>query len=564
MSGQSIPRAAQPTRGPQAPPRRPEVLGRLLGSERSEPSRDALSRRELTLVMLALALLGLAVYAPMRHGGFYLDDWSNAAGTIDPAPGQTVLGYFSNLTLYRPVLVLYIPLTYLVFGAHMAYLLAWSGLIAVFASVMLYGLLRTLGVPLVHAATIAALALLYPWSDSTRMWETASLVTLAAALALAGIWVALVGLRRRSWRLHACAALLYLTSIWTYEITLPLIVLAGLLYTAKAGWRAARARWAVDLVVALLAAAWVGTQTTQESRGLSPDLEHLKEIVISGGTLLGRTLLPIGPQRTTLALVVLGVVALLGIGVWARRDRLGGVAGWGMRGWLLLGCGGLVIAACGWVMFIPANPYFTPSVYGVTNRVNGLSGFGLVIAVYAAFGIAGRLLAQLAPRARRLSLVATMALALVLGVAYVHVIERHIRIWNAAFRAEMAGIGEMRTQFRTLPRGSVVFTSDYPAYETLGVPIFSASWDVDGMIKLQYKDGSLSAYPVLPGQHLSCEKAGISVQGAGGLPGVTAPYGSARLLDVHDGEHARPLNMQQCQAVAGRYVPGPLYVSTSY
>jgi hypothetical protein len=149
------------------------------------------------------------------------------------------------------------------------------------------------------------------------------------------------------------------------------------------------------------------------------------------------------------------------------------------------------------------------------------------------------------------------------GVAYVHVLERHSGIWNTAYRAESAAIGEMRTQFPRLPSGATVFASDYPDYQTLGVPIFSAQWDIDGMIKLQYKDGSLSAYSVLPGLSLVCRESGVGLQGAE-APTITAPYGDARLLDLQTGRHSQPRDQRECQAEAGGYVPGPLYLSLSY
>jgi hypothetical protein len=532
-----------------------------------EPQRP-LATREFLLVSLMLLVLGTIVYAPhVRHGGFYLDDWSNGAEALYPPAGSGiggVLSSFAKLTLYRPVLVLYVPLTYLVFGTHMAFQLAWAVMLAIFASAMLYGVLRTLGVPRLHATLLAALVLVYPWFDATRLWETASQATLSIGFTFAGLWLALVGIRRRSWRLHCGAMALYLTSILTYEVTLPLIAAAGGLYTVRSGWRASRARWGGDLITVLAGGLWVGTQTSRESRGISADVRHLKEIVTSGGTMLGRTLLPIGEQRTTPALVAFFLILIIGLvanlyfrGHFAQR------AGWGLREWLLLAGAGLLVAVLGWIMYIPANPYYTPSVYGFTDRVNALAGFGLVIAVYAVLGIAVSLVGTLLPRRQAVIAMATIVCGLLLGLAYVRVLERHIRIWNTAFRAEMAGIGEMRMQFPHLPPGTTVFTSDYPAYQTLGVPIFSTDWDVNGMVKLQYKDGTLSAYPVLPGLLLVCRADGVGLQGAG-APAVTAAYGAVRFLNVHTGQHAQPRSKRACDAVVRYYTPGPLYLSLSY
>jgi hypothetical protein len=505
----------------------------------------------------------------VRHGGFYVDDWSNGASALYPPGGAGIggaLSTFAKVTLYRPVLVLYVPLIYYVFGTHMAFQLAWAVTLAIFVSAMLYGVLRSFEVPRVHAWALAGLALVYPWFDSTRLWVTASQATLSIGLTFAGLWLALEGVQKRSWKLHAAAAALYLTSILTYEITLPFIAAAGCLYVLRAGWRVARARWGVDLVVVLIGGLWVGTQTNHESFGIAADLRHLEEIVTGGATILGRTLIPVGDQRTALALAVFMVVLFAGlVANFGLGTRFAQGSGWVLRNWLLLAAAGLVVAALGWLILVPANPYYTPSIYGVTNRVNALAGFGLVIAVYAMFGVVGSLVGGLAPRAQR-PVVVTLVIIIcgsLLGAAYVRVLERHIRIWNTAFRAEMAGIGEMRMQLPKLPRGATVFTSNYPASQTLGVPIFSTDWDVNGMIKLQYRDGTLSAYPVLPGLRLVCGSAGLGLQGPG-APVVTAPYGTAWLLNVQTGQHVLPKDERKCQAVVGGYTPGPLYLSFTY
>jgi hypothetical protein len=523
--------------------------------------------RELIGAWLALAVVGALAFAPhVLHGGFYLDDWSNGADVLRPPGGPGLdhaLSEFVKLTLYRPVLILYEPLIFFVFGTHMAYQLAWAASLAILVAGILYGILRTLGVPWLHAWPIAALTILYPWFDSTRFWETADQATLSIAFAFAGLWLAIIGLQKRSWRWHGFAALLYLLSILTYEVTLPLIAGFGVLYWLCAGWRAARVRWAIDLLVVVVGGLWVGTQTNHESYGASADFKHLQEIVTSGGTILGRTLVPVGTQRTSLALTAIALVLIVGLVVdLATRRRSREHVGWGLRSWLLLAAGGLFVAVLGWTMFIPANPYYTPSVYGVTNRVNALAGFGLVITVYATLGVVAALVGRLRPKMRLLPAL-TIVLALLLGVAYVKVLERHSQIWNAAYRAEEAGIGEMRMQFPKLSPGATVFVSNYPAYETLGVPIFSSSWDVNGMIKLQYKDGTLSAYPVIAGLSLVCRADGVGLQGVG-APAVTAPYGTARLLDAATGRNARPNDERACQAVAGTYTPGPLYLSLTY
>jgi hypothetical protein len=531
-------------------------------------SNRPLSAREALLASGALAILAALVLAPhILHGGFYLDDWADAAGFRYPPGGQSFgneLSFFWDSFHYRPILILYTPLKYFVFGTHMGWILAWTAFLAVLIGGLLYGVLRTLGVPWFHAWPIAALTIVYPWFDSVRLWGSTNPPPVSIALALAGLWVALWALQGHSWRVHLIASALYLLSILTYEITLPLIAVFGGLYVLRAGWRTGRVRWAMDLVVVAIGAIWDKTQTTRSISGLSGSLTHLKEIVTGGGEIAGRTLAPLGERpHTGPALALLAVVLIVGLAVWmSTSERTSPKPGWSLREWLLLAAAGLVVAALGWVIFIPADPYYTPTVFEETNRVNALAGLGLVIAAYAALGIFGVLVARLFKH-RAWALPLTLALACLLGAAYVHVLERHIGAWDNAFRLEAAAGDRMQHQLPNLPTGTTVFTANYPAYLAFGVPVFATTWDLSGMIKLRYDDASLAAYPLVEGEELVCDRSSMILRGAAGTV-AEASYGRVRLLDLGTGRHAAPRDRRVCRDVIDSYVPGPLYLSTAY
>lgn len=527
--------------------------------------------RETLLAFLALGAVAAATLGPyVLDGGFYLDDWGDAAGRFYPPGGasfENVLSYFYDIFHYRPVLVLYTPLKYFLFGTSIPLHLAWTALLAVLIATMLYGILRTLGVPWYHAWVIAALSIIYPWFDSVRLWESANPPPVSICIALLGLWIALIGAKRRSWRLHACSAVLYLLSILTYEITLPLIAAFGVLYVLIAGWRVAKVRWAVDLAVVILGGIWMGTHTTRSVSGVSNDLTHLEEIVSGAAMLAGRTLIPVGPQpRTVLALLAAGAVIAVGVVIYVcrwRRSKVVAGSNWDLPQWLLMLAAGLLVAVLGWLIFIPADPYYTPTVYGITNRVNALAGYGLVIAAYAVLGTGGCLLGELFARFRSRLPVVTVALAVLLGAAYIHVLDRHVGIWQKAYQTQLVAIDRMKKQYPTLPPGTMLFTSNYAAYQTLGVAIFAATWDVDGMMKLEYGDGTVSGYPVIGMMELACRSDGIGLRGAGAPP-VVAPYGKARLLNLATGEHSAPSNRSRCRKVVGRYVAGPMYLESAY
>jgi hypothetical protein len=522
----------------------------------------------MSLALVALGFVALLALAPhLQHGGFYLDDWSNAAISLQP-PGSpnfgNALSAYADMTIYRPVLVVYVPLTYFILGMHMHYHLALAACLAVLAATMFYGVLRTLGTPWVHAALLAALAIVFPWSDSTRLWATADQVSLSIFFMTAGLLIALLGLRRDSWRWHACAASLYLLSILTYEVTLPVVACAGALYCLQAGWRAARLKWLVDVAVALMAGIWVGAHTARTASGVAGDLAHLKQIVVAGGTILGRAGLPLGSTQT--ALVLSAIVACLWVGTVACLsfpDRFSAKRGWGLRNWLLLTGGGLVVAALGWTMFIPADPYYTPTIYGEVNRVNGLAAFGLILAVYGSFGIFGALVGQVRPKTTVLATSVTVLLGVVLLASYVHVLRRHIEIWNLAFFAETYALSKTREELPRLPHGTTVFASGYPANQSPGVPILDTTWDYDGMVKMEYDDSTLLASPVLPGLNLACRDPGVVLEREG-TPEIVGAYGAVRLLNLETGHHSSPESRRQCQRVVGSYISGPLYLSPTY
>ncbi len=531
--------------------------------------RTAVSVKEVLLACAGMTLVAAAVFGPHVSGwGFFLDDWADAANRFYPAGGDSfsnVMTYFSSTFQYRPVLVVFTPLKYFIFGSDMPAQFVWTLFLAVAIATMIYAILRTLGVPWVHAGLIGALTLIYPWFDSTRLWESANPAPLSITIALAGFCLALVGLARRSWRWHVGAAFLYLISVLTYEVTLPLILVAGVVYTVRAGWKEARWRWAADIVAAVAGGLWVGTHTTRSVEGLSADFSHLGEIIESGSTIVARSFLPVGQNTHRTAMLLLAAAVLIaGVAVYLWRRRSGaGEEGWGLRGWLLLAAAGLTVTVLGWTIYIPADPYYTPNIFGVGNRVNALAGYGLVVLAYALVGIACSVVAEFLPTARRYVAYAVPILAVVLGAAYVHVLDRHIGVWEEAYSIQRAGIAKMKSIYPKLPPESTVFTSGYPSNLSPGVPIFAASWDENGMIKLEYEDGSLSAYPMTEGTAVVCGPEGISLEGPGAVP-IVSPYGKAHLLNLGNGEHVTPRSRRQCLAVSGRYVPGPTVMTAAY
>lgn len=524
--------------------------------------------------IVALILLGivalLALYPRLRYGGFHLDDWSNAAVALRP-PGSPDVGKaisgFADFTLFRPVLVLYVPLTYFVLGMHMHLHLALAAVLAVMAGTAFYGVLRTLGTPWLHAGLIAALTILFPWSDATRLWATAGLVTLSTLFMLTGLFLALQGLRRGAWRWHAYATPLYLLSILTYEVTLPVIACFGVLYWLRFGWRAARWRWLADLGAVAAGALWVAVNTIRTTSDLGGTLEHLKQVVEGGGTVLGRAGFALGSEVTMPVLLCLATILVAGcVALRAFPDRFASTDNWGLRNWLQLMLGGMAVAALGWAMFVPsAEAYYTPSVLGESNRINGVAGLGLILTVYGGFGVVGALVGQLKPGRAWLASGVTVLLGVVLAASYTHVLRRHIELWNLAYSAEASGMQKTKELVPNPPPGTTIIAGSYPENQALRVPIFANTWDYDGMVKMEYDDFSLTALPVLENFNMHCRPGGLWLTREGERePLKTALYGTIRMVNLATGEHATPRSQLDCRRVVRSYVPGPTYLSLSY
>lgn len=525
--------------------------------------------RETLLISCALGVLAAVLFAPhLQHGGFYMDDWSNGARALQPPANPDIgkaVSAFVELTLYRPVLVVYVPIVYVVLGSDMQLHLAWALVLAVLASIIFYGLLRTTTVPWPHALLLAALALVFPWSDSTRLWATADQVTLTMIFMGAGLLVALRSLDRPLWPRHATAAVLYLLSILAYEITLPLIACLGFLYWARGGWKIAKTRWLIDLAAVALGGAWTAAHTPRVSSGPSAWIDHLGQIVNGGGEMIGRSAWALGSPRTTLALCILAAILTAGlVALVAFPNRFRSGVGWGLRNWLVMAFVGLAVASLAWVVFVPADPYYTPTVYGEVNRVNGLAAPGLILLVYGSFGVLAALLGGMRGTPRWLPAVGPVVLAIALFLSYAHVLRRHISIWDSAFMTEKTILGKIKQALPDLRGGSHLILTGNPANQTLGVPIFASSWDLDGAIKLKYNDSTLSARPLMQGTKVVCLSNGVELWGTGVQPEPIGPYGTVWFFNVTNGRILMPRNSRQCGYAARDYRPGPLYLSVAY
>ena len=530
-----------------------------------EASPRCASRRELWAIALLLLVAAAAVYGPhVFSGGFTVDDYGHAVGVDHPRDG--ILQDYWQVTSNRPGLVIYIPLTHVVFGPHPSLHIALAILLAVLMSTTLYALMRRLAFAPIHASAVAVLVLLFPWSDSSVFWAVAGHISLAIAFGLGGVILALRGLearadgrRRRGRQLHAGAVALYALSVLTYETAAVALLFAGALYLTHASWPVVRRRWIVDVAVILPCLVWNATRADRERPSLDAMIDHAGAIADAGGTVFAWAALPFGEaDREVVLLVLLAVICAAAVVrmLLPRPDEARPVLG----RWIAMAGAGVLIAAATWVLYIPADPYYSPTTPGVGNRVNVMAAVGVVIGVYAVVVLGATLLFRGLPGWKRAASSLSVAVAAVLAIGYAADVRSDQQAWARAETEADAVLDAIQATVPNPPPGSVIYTFGHPGNERPGISIFGSTWDLLGAVQLRYDDPGLRAYPVLDGTTISCLKDGLGPQG----PGDWSPerygarYGSAYFVNVSSVTAGRIDSREQCEIALPSYVPGPV------
>jgi hypothetical protein len=567
------------TRGPleASAPASVEPTARVPPTEKGEvPPRARLaagpSLREVALVALGLAAFALIVFrAHITHGSFYYDDWSNAAlNAYPPSPGFSgSLKAFWQLTGFRPMLALYMPMLYTVLGTHEHAQLAWAVLLVAFMATALFAVLRTLGIQKVHALLISALAIIFPASDATRLWPTAATASLVIGVYLCGLLLALRGLaatgRRTRIAYHAGAVALYLVAIATYELVATVALISVLIYAWQGGVRPALKRFAVDVTAIVVLLAYTVSQSKiDKSHSLGESVSHAGTIFDQSLTIIASAAEPFGSPSRDVVITLLLAVLLLGAIVWWRLPRNDG-ARRSIGGWLLTAIAATLWAWAAWAVFVPADPYYSPERLGVGNRVNAVAGVCVVIAVYATAMVAISVVSRLVRGRRRgtssnprVAVAAGLVVALALGIGYVRKLDHDDSAWNLASRWQNRVFDSLRGGLPHPREGATIYAFDYPAYTDPGVPTFASNWDLNGAVKLLYHRSSISGYPAVVGVSMICTSDSVYPSGDGYTAQFGARYGLAYLIDVSTGQVAAPRSRTECARDVPQFRPGPL------
>jgi hypothetical protein len=524
--------------------------------------REAAAGRWLWVGFLILAGLIYAGY--VEHGGWYYDDWlfyGNAKvhpGGIFDDFGQCA----ETVTGGRQLVCAYHVTEYNLFGGHRGlYHVAMIGFLALDAT-LLAAIVRRARVGVVWAALAGAALILFPAADSTRLWAVAAIGQYVMALTLGSILLAQIA-TTRSWgrgtlALHAASVVLALIALLSYEVALPLLLLGGPAYLAATwpDWRRAVKRWAFDLAALLVFLFYrLVLHPVDDSTGF---VVHRKlDAVIDRGLALE------GDAWRTWHYVfapgALGVLALLTIvaaGVACavlRPERRRRLLGFG-----LLGVYGVVLSAVSALVFITANDLYRLQVGSTFNRLNLPGGFGYVLVAVALLGVVWEV-ARALPLKPWPGVVALLLLVAWGANHQLGISSSHKEAWEASWQDQERVIPGFRAALADVPANADVIGFDFPLWERDFVPVYSASWDLLGMLFYETHLRPASALPRFP--DLACAADGVTT---GGVTASTYDDSARPLYFVSPvrRQAVRIDDQKTCERILARWPANPFWGST--
>lgn len=514
----------------------------------------------------AVAVVSAILFVPyVLAGGWLGDDWWTEATAHFSGMGGVVHALI-RAEPTRPVQDVYLGLVHVVLGGHPHLQVALAATLSMVMSLLVLSVLRKLGFDLLTSFSAALLTLLFPFSDSTWLWSTGGAITLCVVLWLTGLLAALKGLRQQPggqpW--HALAVMLYVASLLTYELVLPVIVMSGLIYFAQAPRRVARRRWAADVVAVCLVVAldlYVGNR--HHTLGLGGALHHVRLIAGQARMLLARSFVPFGSVSDIAILAAW--FALLVAACVVRGTSPDRYIRTETGRWLKLTTAGTLIAVGGWGVLAPAKLWYEPLSQGIGNRINILAGIGVVLVVVAGLSLACSLIVSAWKRAPAWVAPGFALIAVaVVAVGYGRLTVRDRAGYERAAAEESNVLAAIHSIRPPPQNGSTLIVAGSPLQAAPGVPVFATAWDLGSAVELLEDDPSVTAWP-LPGANVwdfglvrvGCHEHRVTISGIG--VGVAFPparsagrYGRTQVFDVRGRWRASIDDIATCRRIAQR------------
>lgn len=481
-----------------------------------------LVRRPGPFVGLGLVGLALGIYLPFAvKAGWYYDDWGLLQAAHAAGGRASWIDRFNACEQVvsdgRKLECTFNVTEYQLFGSHRAaYALVSIGLLVLMA-VLVYAILRRCRLAWPWAAAAGALLIVFPGSDSSRLWPVGSNGQYVFCLALIGIVIALSALRRPArWPqllLHVIAALLFIAALFTYEIVLPLIAVTGLIYWAAYRDRRALWRGAVDLGIAgaFVLYRLVFAPVDQASgfvvhRTLRNDLGRAWTLLKTAWSTWQQTFAPGWGGFAAIAVVLLAAtICFTRIPDFRRR----------LRPWFALLAASIAVAGISALSFLTANDLYLLDLDGTFNRLNLPGSFAYACAFVALLGLVYELVRRFLPR-RGFALAAVGAIAAASVWNQLGISSAHKRAWEVSWSEQRTALAGYRVAVRGLPSDARLIGMGAPLYEDGFVPVFAATWDLQGAIAYTTAVKPPAAMPLDPA--LQCGASGLVSNGAVQMP----------------------------------------------
>jgi hypothetical protein len=563
MSGSASQRTTTPDLQAGSPTTQPHDAKPVGEGRAGKAARVAkyLEGRPSVTAALVLAVASIALWAPpVQDLGFYYDDWALLAA-LEDAPSNSPVDLYNSCRdiepAGRPGGCVYHTAAYLATGGRArAYHLMSLGLVWI-SGLLLYLLLVRCRMPRGAALGVAVLWVFFPGSDATRLWPAAVGAQLILSLYFVAVLLAIAAISRRGGRsavLHALSYLVLIALVFTYEIVVPLIGIAGVFYWLARPGRPALLRGAADLAFALV---FVGYRTVISP--VDPDTGFVVER--SGSELVARVgdiadgawqtwrnlFLPGGVGAV---LAIAGIVAVAAAVVAAPETRRP------ILRWLAIAGLAAVLVAAALCAYLPANDHYIPQVGGTFNRLNLAAAPAFCLGFVALLGAVFVALTRLFGRQA-----AIVAVAVACGAVAAHQLEiesRSQEAWAASWQEQTRAAAFMEPGLARAPRRATIVSFGHPIWERGYVPVFAASWDLRGLIDYLTENDPDKAVPFLAS--VSCLPGGIGIDGQ-----LWAPYrGDSPVWFVHAGNGASRsiASRGACERTAALWGLPPFWGST--
>ncbi len=529
-----------------------------LNADRVDRDVEPPSRRELLAAAGLLTAVGIAAYGwYVLHGGFYGDDWGNLSAYWFASAPRYLTAVHSQVANLggRPILAALLPAPAAMFGLHPGLHIAFGVFLVVTTSLGFYVVLRLLDVERIDAGAMAVLALLFPWADAIELWPTAAVNTVAVIFFFAGLVIALLGLRRRGRTgvtIHCVAALLYLMSVLTYEVAGAAAMLAGILYLRRAAPRQALWRWGVDVVVVGVGLLYslIRTSPVRHVGSLQQRIADIPEMTRQALALFASALVPVARADHMLRPIIV-VAAACFVVVLASRVRHGQAE----TRWLTVGIASAITIAAAYFMFLGSGLH--PLDVATGTRTNVFARFAFAGLVYAIVAAA----TDLALGGRRVVKATTLAVVALIAAGYSIRLAHDESAWAKAARLQGDTMAAINAKFPRLDPGTTLVTFDTPAEVPPGAPIFVATWDLSGAVRVERHDRTLNAFPIYDTVIVHCNPNRIFIHLPGSRGIATAGYDKLYFLDVATRRTARISGAAACTKALGRFVPGSYFAA---